>query len=349
MTARPIRSLVLLALALLPLSVARAQDSAAPVSPAPAVERTTSTPAELKKRATYSATEFEMTVHPPISLTDGLIVEGLRYPSPLETEYRERNDVVKGKLFRLEKGAKNAAVIALGGWKFDPLTPALGQKLALTGIQVMWIEAPFQGQRTPKGRRPGDLTLSHDLVQNEDTFVQLAQDVQRAIDWLVRERGVDRDRIGLLGTSLGGFASALLYGVDTRMNAAVVQLAGNDVAAVLFNGNWLTRGIEKRLRENGIDEKDARRQMRAINPGTWADAKRGDGLLIVAAELDEIVPLATSKELAKLYGGARTIVMPGAPHRAANGLQEAFPEVQKHFVARLLASDEERDAPNSED
>ena len=83
-----------------------------------------------------------------------------------------------------------AVVIALSGWKFDMVTPELGQRLARTGVQVLLIELPFQGLRTPKAGRSGQLTFSSDLDQTEATFVQLSQDVQRAIDWLVTEREV---------------------------------------------------------------------------------------------------------------------------------------------------------------
>ena len=47
------------------------------------------------------------------------------------------------------------AVIALGGWRFDPLTPELARDLAKSGIQVLYIDIPYQGQRVPRGKKPG--------------------------------------------------------------------------------------------------------------------------------------------------------------------------------------------------
>ena len=72
-----------------------------------------------------------------------------------------------------------------------------------------------------------------------------------------------------------------------------------------------------------------------MNPGTWAEPRRKAGVLLVAAELDEIVPLYTVEDLKDRYGGARMIVMPDAPHRAAERLRKTLPEVRKHFEKQL--------------
>ncbi len=322
-----------------------APDRAAPEARAPAALPELLSPEELQKKARYTPADFEMTANPPIDAGDGVFVESLKFPSPVESSHPGRNDVVRGRLFHTEH-AEKAAVIALGGWKFDPLTPELSRDLAKSGIQVLWLEIPFQGQRTPKGQRPGALTLSDDLEQNERTFVQLAQDVGRARDWLVKERGVDPARVGLLGTSLGGFAAATLYGMQPQYRAVTVQLAGSDITAVLFNGNWLTRRIQAALQARGIDRAAAARLLRGMNPATWADAKRKDGILLVAAELDEIVPLHTVKDLEDRYGGATLIVMKGAPHRAAEGLRAAFPKVRAHFERLLLGKPPAKAATN---
>jgi len=210
---RSLRPVLVSTFALLLGHGAAAQD-AAPAAPVAdrAAQAANSTPEELKAKATYEPKAFEMTVRPPIKVTEGVVVEGLRYPSPYESGYPERNDVVKARLFRVEKPT-SAAIIALGGWRFDPLTPELSRDLAKSGIQVVHMDIPFQRQRVPKGKKSGELTLSSDLIQNERAFVQLAQDVARLVDWLIAERNVDPTKVGVLGTSLGGFAAATLYGM----------------------------------------------------------------------------------------------------------------------------------------
>jgi hypothetical protein len=87
-----------------------------------------------------------------------------------------------------------------------------------------------------------------------------------------------------------------------------------------------------------------------MSPGTWAKPKRKDGVLLIAAELDEIVPLHTVEDLKDRYGGAHMIVIPDAPHRTADGLRSSLPEVRKHFEEQLgVKRVVDEDLPASED
>ena len=282
----------------------------------------------------YASGDFKMEADEPRKMGERLFLETLRFPSPVKSSDPERNDVVRAKLFRVEK-PEPAAAIFLGGWRHDPLTPTLAARFAETGAHALWIELPFQGERTPKGGRTGATTLSADLDQNEATFVQIAQDVARAADWLVRERKVDPKRIALFGTSLGGFAVANLYGMEDRWAGAAVQLAGADVAQVLFNGNWLTQHIREALVRKGLDEEAVRERLASLDPATWARPERKEGLVLLAAEKDEIVPLATVRTLAEAWGGAKLLTMPGATHISGNEMAAKFPELRDHLAARL--------------
>ena len=55
--------------------------------------------------------------------------------------------------------------------------------------------------------------------------------------------------------------------------------------------------------KQGLDEQTVRKRVSAMSPGTWAEPKRKAGVLLVAAELDEIVPLYTVEDLKDRYGG----------------------------------------------
>lgn len=283
---------------------------------------------------------FEVDAARPLG--DRIVYETIRFPSPVRSVDPERNDVVRAKLFRT-KAPEPAAVVFLGGWRRDPLTPTLAARLADTGVQALLVELPFQGDRTPKGRQSGELTLSADLDQNEATFVQAAQDVARAVEWLVRERKVDPERVGIFGTSLGGYVTAGLYGLDGRFACAVVQLAGSDVASVLFNGNWLTQRIRDELVAKGLDEATVRERMRPLDPATWARPARKDGLLLIASEKDEIVPVSTVRALAAAWGGARTIEIPGAGHLSGNEIAAKFPDAAEHILRALKVEPRARD------
>lgn len=318
---------LLLAAALLP--TARGEDE---VASAPALSDVRT---HMLRLVAYEPSAFEMDVGPAVDLGNGVSSTNLKFPSAVTSDHPDPNDTVRARLFSTQSPEK-AAVIVLGGWRMDPMTPALAQRLATTGIQTLYVSLPYQERRTPEGFSPGHLTLSDDLDRNERVFVQTAKDVARARQWLIAERKVDAGRIGLLGTSLGGFVCATLYGMDESWSCAAVQLAGGDVAGVLFNDNWLTMRIKNSLVAKGQDEDSVRQRLRAITPATWASKERGAGLLFVAAERDEIVPLATVKDLAKAYGDAPLEVLEGQGHICPKQVNERFARVMAHFKAKLV-------------
>ncbi len=220
----------------------------------------------------------------------------------------------------------------------DPMTPALAEKIALTGLQMLYIEIPFQEHRTPAGKLSGRVTLSDDMDQNVASFVQITQDVGRGVDWLVASRGIDPKRIGIMGTSLGGFAAASLYGMDDRFGAAVVMLAGADVGEVLFGKNWLLKPLAEKLEARELTKEIVSKRMRMMAPRTWARTERRDGIYLIAAGKDDIVPLETTRELAKIYGGARLDIMAGMNHVfGALQLPGYADRIGKHFQERLAA------------
>lgn len=323
----------------LPLSLADDGGVAAP--PAPAVPAAPPAPMldavkALAAKCVYEPAAFEMTVGPPIRFGEKVVVEMLTFRSPVTSVDPEKNDIVKAKLFRTDK-PEPALVVMFGGWRFDPATPKLAARLAEeTNLQTLFVDLPFQGLRTPKDRKPGELTFSADLAQNEATFVQAAQDVGRVLDWLVRERKVDPKRLGVLGTSLGGYVACDLYGMTDRFSCCVGLITGGDVASVIFNGNRLTSKIRADLLAAGLEESGVRERMRPLDPSTWARKERKDGLLLIAAEEDEIVRLDTVRALAEAYGGAHLVVMEKSGHINPQALDDHFGEAVRHFSDRLL-------------
>ncbi|MCE9635411.1 MAG: alpha/beta hydrolase, partial [Planctomycetes bacterium] len=116
----------------------------------------------------------------------------------------------------------------------------------------------------------------------------------------------------------------------------VIQIAGGDVASVVFNGNFLTKNVRADFDAKGVTEAQVREQMRALDPATWARKERKGGILLLAAELDEIVQLPTVQALAEAYGGAKLVVMPGAHHIDPKSLEAHLPTTIEHLSERLI-------------
>jgi len=175
------RTLWIFLLLLAPLLAGETPTPAAPAKPA------SDQRAEFKKKLVYQGGKFEATVQEGVKGANGITEWKLTYPSPVKTEFA-RNNTVHAALFAKDD-AGSAAVVVLGGWMYDPATPDLARKMAQSGLKVLYVQIPFQEDRTPVGEASGRRTLSADMDQNIASFVQIAQDVGRGVDWLVKDRG----------------------------------------------------------------------------------------------------------------------------------------------------------------
>jgi uncharacterized protein len=131
--------------------------------------------------------------------------------------------------------------------------------------------------------------------------------------------------LALRGSSMGGFV-ALMAGA--RLDAAAV------VAICPATGDMLARGLRERrfdfrLDEDGLSEllldADERAAARAL----------GERLLLLHAEGDERVPIASSRELHAAAPGSRLVAVPGGDHRSV----QHDPELQAlavRFIAQAL-------------
>jgi pimeloyl-ACP methyl ester carboxylesterase len=137
--------------------------------------------------------------------------------------------------------------------------------------------------------------------------------------------------VALRGSSMGGFV-ALHAGA--RMHAAAV------VAICPATGAMLAEGLDDREFDFRADE-DALRALLLTADEARAAHALGERLLLLHAEGDERVPIATSRELHEAAPGSRLVAVPGGDHRSV----QHDPELQAlavRFIAQALPP---RDAP----
>ena len=131
-------------------------------------------------------------------------------------------------------------------------------------------------------------------------------DARAAREFLARE-GYRRDRIAVMGISLGGHVAALAHAVDAGFARGVFVLTGGDFADLLWNDSPLTRGIKRRLLARGVDLAALRASCATVEPLVHARPWRGAGVLLVAAARDRIVPPANVHALRTVLGGPSTL------------------------------------------
>lgn len=259
------------------------------------------------------------------------------YPSPVETVVPENNTVHAHLLEPAER--TGASVIILPIWKGRGLDLELmvARRLASRGITAMIVVLPYQFDRAPEGKRTGELTVSSDLERTKSAVVQAVKDVKRAAQWLEETREADRTRMGIMGTSLGGHIAGLIWATDRSFRAGATVLAGGNIHELFWNGSNETRDIKKELQARGVTLADLAAVMKPYDPATWATPERGEGLLMIGALDDPVVPMGNVRALRDAFGAPRLVTYPGTHTTVALRIADILDDLSGHFERELLA------------
>ncbi len=288
----------------------------------------------------------------PVTVLDtGDVVEGAttrigaftRTPVSFDSPVRSglaKNDRVNAVLFRPAEGEAVGAVVQLPAWKERNLVAEeiASMSLAARGVATLLFPLPYQVDRTPAGARSGEWTLSPNLSRAREAWMQGMADAARASLVLERRFRFPPAKQGVMGISLGGHVAADAYGAyPTRFAAGAFVLAGGNVSTVVNGTSEVVRAMRDHLFARGVTAEDVIDLVRPMDPATYADPARRDGVLIVGARFDPIVPPAQVEGLSQAYGGAEILWL-DADH--TSGLSEApriLEALTKHFRRRFGA------------
>lgn len=205
-----------------------------------------------------------------------------------------RNEKVTG-LLSMPKGPASSvpAIIYLHGIGDSKATDymRLGDSLFTTaGFAVLRIDAQYHGER-----KVSDLSLN--LLKDypftsRDGMVQTVFDLRRAVDFLDGEPGIDPQRTGFLGISLGGIIGSVFVGVEERIEYPLIALAGGGLKFL-----YGTRALKPEIRN----------LLAPIEPLNFISKVKPRPLLFINAEHDEVVPKATTKALFAAAGQPKEI------------------------------------------
>jgi dienelactone hydrolase len=105
--------------------------------------------------------------------------------------------------------------------------------LAQRGYLVVTPEIRGFGMLAPSGRSTHRLVAATALAAGTSYKAVVAKDLHRALTVLEQWPGVDRDRLAVVGTSLGGELSVLLAGLDPRIKVAVANGYGGATGPIV--------------------------------------------------------------------------------------------------------------------
>jgi dienelactone hydrolase len=100
------------------------------------------------------------------------------------------------------------------------------RRLLDRGFAVLAIDLPYHGTRLPDWASSEQKRLV--LDQWASFYRKAYSEIERALDFLERRKDIDRNRIGLIGYSLGGMIAYSVANTDARVRALVTCVAPPD-------------------------------------------------------------------------------------------------------------------------
>ena len=157
-----------------------------------------------------------------------------------------------------------------------------------------------------------DWTLVDDLESEAEFFAMLERmverftatvvDVRRLVDWAATRPEIDRERIALIGFSMGALVASVTIAHEPRLAAGVLVMGGADPHEILAACNReIAAARERILAQLGWSVERFKRELghalAGVNParfGGMADPRR---VLIIEAGADSCVPKSARERL----------------------------------------------------
>jgi dienelactone hydrolase len=228
---------------------------------------------------------FTVRLDPPVADRGDVTV---RFPSPRPGGVTA-NDEVAIEWYRARDAdgdavaSAPACVVVHESGSGMPFGRMIARGLAARGVHGCLVHLPYYGLRRPPGTKPGPESLVRAVPQ-------AIADVRRARDAVAVLPGVDPARVGVQGTSLGGFVTATAAALDDGFASVFVVLAGGDIAGVLADGRRDAETLRTKLAQAGMTEAEVRGAFHAVEPLRLAHRLDPARTWLYSARYDDVVP-----------------------------------------------------------
>jgi len=258
----------------------------------------------------------------------GVTLFDLRFPSPYNSKHPE-NNTVHAEYYRPEGKGPFPAVVVLditGGNQM--LSRHIANHLARHGVAGLFVQMAYYGKRRPPGSKLRMFT--NDIPHTTRAVTQTVLDVRIAAAWLASRPEIDPKRLGVSGTSLGSFVSALASEMEPRLGRCVVLLGGGGFVDG-FAGHPIAQPIVTGLELLGFKRDGIKKLIAPIDPITRAENLKKRRVLIMAATKDELVPPSMAKALFEASGKQEIVWYEAGHYTSAVHVADAMERVLQHF------------------
>ncbi|MDR3638363.1 MAG: alpha/beta hydrolase family protein [Isosphaeraceae bacterium] len=284
---------------------------------------------QVPERFRLEPAQYAYELH-PLRTTAGYTVSALRFPSPI-TSPDPANNTVHAEYFRPVGAGRRPAVVVLHILGADfALSRYLCARLADRGVAALFVKLPYYGERRPEGGE--QRFLSADIERSVSSMRQGVCDVRRASGWLAGRPEIDARRLGVTGISLGGIVSSIAVAVDPALSCGAFLLAGGDLARVLWEMPE-GRKYRKLWVDSGRTFDDLKKLTDPYDPLSYAHRLVGKRLLMIAGNVDEVVPPASARALWEAAGRPPIHWLDCGHYSAAGYLLPAVRETVEFFAA----------------
>jgi esterase/lipase len=224
------------------------------------------------------------------------------------TEYLESN-IARGDYFQPRNKNGAPLVILLHGMGDHSAIPCkiLARTLVKKGIACFILYLIIHSSRMPQTIRKRFPRLTpEEWFESYQTSVI---EVRQVIDWAGNRQELDRDRIGIIGISFGGFISAISMAVEERIGAGVFIVTGGNGEKInqrsrlssIARSYRRSEGEYQRIQqsylrylrevaEEGFENVIPERKSFLTDPMTFAHRLRQRPVLMINSRWDEAVP-----------------------------------------------------------
>jgi dienelactone hydrolase len=286
--------------------------------------------ANVPERFRLAPHQFDVVIEPWLELEQsGVTVSKVRFPSPITSPHAINNTVHCEYYRPTRSNGKRPAVIVLDildGRQIVSRGEAVW--LAQHDIPALVVYMAYYGPR----RTPGDKTrlLMPDIEHSTAAMRQTVLDCRRATAWLATQPGVDAERLGIVGTSLGSFLAGLTAASEPKLKSACLLLSGGGLVDAFYD-HPKAEGFRIFHKFIGGTKAQLAKLIDPLDPLTYAPQLAHKKLLLIAASRDDVVPPTAAERLWNATGKPPIVWVDATHVGSAAYLFRAMNAVVRHL------------------